>query len=147
VLSFRDRRPSPPLCFMASSSTSSVDDGNFPVYILDSGDRSPSPPPRFMTSSSTPFADDENSIRDRCSSISWASIAEHRPYHDGRNISKITESHDQLKQSDCRMCRLLATIKPPDLDGSGCTLRAFPAWEALQPRNEPCQYEAERGRR
>lgn len=49
-----------------------------------------------------------------------------------KHISKITESHDQLKQSDCRMCRLLATIKPPDLDGSGCTLRAFPAWEALR---------------
>jgi len=73
----------------------------------------------------------DSPICDRCSSVPWPSVAQEIPDEDGKVVFKLSESHDNLRQSACKFCQILATIKPPSLDGTNCYLVALSARKAL----------------
>lgn len=45
----------------------------------------------------------------------------------------LSESQEQLKSSSCRICRLLANIKPPSLSVACWDLALYPAFDASFP--------------
>ena len=61
---------------------------------------------------------------DICKEISWSELAEKKYPHEIRpeRVRPITESHASLKASPCRICRILAIIKPSSLDDETCRL-------------------------
>ncbi|KAI0383276.1 HET-domain-containing protein [Hypomontagnella monticulosa] len=85
-----------------------------------------SPPP--------PLPNDD--ICSRCKKVQWEWLVTTLPAPDQEGYPKvfdIPDSHEQLKSSSCRVCRILAKIKPPSLDGKpDCSLRAISAQEALR---------------
>ncbi|KAI1466182.1 HET-domain-containing protein [Daldinia caldariorum] len=75
------------------------------------------PPSMSHSSSSTPT----NNICDRCQGVPWDLIADPKQTSTDPYLW-VSESHGQLKSSSCRICRLLANIKSPSLDGKICPL-------------------------
>lgn len=57
---------------------------------------------------------DRDSICARCRTVPWEELASSEPPTtvEGVPVIEVPESHDQLSSSTCRVCRLLATIKP-----------------------------------
>ncbi|KAI1808876.1 HET-domain-containing protein [Daldinia bambusicola] len=73
-----------------------------------------------MSHSSSSSSD--NDICDRCRGVPWDLIAD--PIRTSTDpYLWVSESHEQLKSSSCRICRLLAIIKLPWLDRIACPLR------------------------
>jgi hypothetical protein len=70
-------------------------------------------------------------ICDRSRSIPWSSTAREIPKASRKIIAKVPESHGILQQSTCRLCQVLAAIKPPSLDGKTCSLAALSARRTL----------------
>ncbi|KAI0836687.1 HET-domain-containing protein [Hypoxylon sp. FL0890] len=71
----------------------------------------------------------------RCKETPWDELAS--PPLLMKQVLDITEPHVQLRSSSCRICRLLAKIKPPSLDGKACSLLAFSAAQALSRKRPP----------
>ncbi|KAI1402492.1 hypothetical protein F4819DRAFT_454120, partial [Hypoxylon fuscum] len=65
----------------------------------------------------------------RCVKVRWDELA--TGTWSVKQVMMVVESHDQLKTSCCRICRLLSTIKPPSLDGPWCVLLAHSARSVL----------------
>lgn len=74
------------------------------------------PDPGDETQVATP-AVDRDSICARCRTVPWEELASSGPPTTvgGVPVIEVPESHDQLLSSTCRICRLLATIKPKDV--------------------------------
>jgi hypothetical protein len=63
----------------------------------------------------------------RCYNIRWQQICNKPTKNlEGRFVAHLIESRKQLEESSCRVCRLLATLKPDTLDSVDCTLRLYP---------------------
>lgn len=60
-----------------------------------------------------------------CSSTSWLELAEGNFRDINKRFRMITETHEELRGSFCRICQMLALIKPPDLDHKECWLSAI----------------------
>ncbi|KAI1140130.1 HET-domain-containing protein [Hypoxylon sp. FL0543] len=65
----------------------------------------------------------------RCEALPWNELA--NPPLSMKQVLEVPESHGQLRSSNCRICCLLANIKPPSLDGKPCSLVAVSAARAL----------------
>jgi hypothetical protein len=68
----------------------------------------------------------------RCEIIPWSSLAGEKIRNGSRGkliieLSDTQDTHEELRNSDCRMCRCLSMIKPGHLDGTRCQLRAYSA--------------------
>ncbi|ORY17831.1 heterokaryon incompatibility protein-domain-containing protein [Clohesyomyces aquaticus] len=63
---------------------------------------------------STSISDNDN-ICARCTKVPWLDLARSKSGPSAPKIS-IIETHATLRDSSCRVCRLLALIKPPSLD-------------------------------
>ncbi|KAI0847401.1 HET-domain-containing protein [Daldinia vernicosa] len=66
------------------------------------------------------------SVCPRCQKVPWQKLTNPK-YNEKGPIMMLPESHEQLKSSNCRICRLLADTKTPSLDGKDCELRLTPA--------------------
>lgn len=57
---------------------------------------------------------ERDSICERCRTVPWEELASSEPPTtvEGVPVIEVPESHDQLLNSTCRVCQLLATIKP-----------------------------------
>lgn len=60
----------------------------------------------------------------RCDNIKWQQIRNMN--RNGIAVTHLPESHKQLEESFCRVCSLLANLKPATLDSEECTLRLYP---------------------
>jgi hypothetical protein len=89
----------------------------------DGDDDEASPRPKRLA---LPSELTNESICDRCSAIKWAELAAKSPVSkSGKMVLTLSDSHSSLRQSACRVCQLLALIKPPSLDDQPCHLKAF----------------------
>ena len=52
-----------------------------------------------------------------------------RGYNRGVVLKEIALTHEQLRSSPCPICRLIARIKPADLDGIPCKPKTVPRWD------------------
>jgi hypothetical protein len=66
------------------------------------------------------------SLCDRCKNIEWSELLKQAPESRyGQVLATLSTSQSKLRQSHCRVCRLLAFIFPPSLDFETCKLKAF----------------------
>lgn len=68
---------------------------------------------------SSPLFPSDN-VCSRCRAVPWGEITQPSRYQ--RQVMQLLESHEQLNSASCRVCRCLAKIKPPSLDGKNCGL-------------------------
>lgn len=61
----------------------------------------------------------------RCLGIDWEAIALGQPQESP--IMELPETHEELSNSKCRICRILATIKPSSLNGAPCSVQTYSA--------------------
>ncbi|KAI1413406.1 HET-domain-containing protein [Hypoxylon sp. FL1857] len=74
--------------------------------------------------SPSPSSADDH-VCQRCLSVNWDEVA--LDSGEGRYIFEVKESHESLRSSTCRICRMISAIKPPSLDHCSCSLYAFSA--------------------
>ncbi|KAI1418368.1 HET-domain-containing protein [Hypoxylon sp. FL1857] len=74
----------------------------------------------------------------RCKEVPWNELAS--PPLSMKPVLEVPESHEQLQSSSCRICRLLAKIKPSSLDVESCSLVAVSAVQALERKRLKIQY-------
>lgn len=68
----------------------------------------------------------------RCEIISWSNLAKEKISNGPRGkliiqLSDTQDTHEELRNSECRMCQCLSMIKPGPLDSTRCQLRAYSA--------------------
>ncbi|OTA55069.1 HET-domain-containing protein [Hypoxylon sp. EC38] len=63
----------------------------------------------------------------RCRSVKWDEVAQGLVNY----LFDINDSHELLRSSTCRICRMISIIKPSSLDYTRCSLRAFSAADYL----------------
>lgn len=63
-----------------------------------------------------------------CAQVDWSTLATNGLIRSGETHQKLrplNETFEELRNSDCRLCRIVALIKPASLDGIPCFLTAF----------------------
>ncbi|KAI0838343.1 hypothetical protein F5Y06DRAFT_296417 [Hypoxylon sp. FL0890] len=69
----------------------------------------------------------------RCLSVNWDEVTQPMDSPFFRNqefyepLFQVRETHDSLRLSSCRICRMISHIKPPSLDHGHCFLHVFSA--------------------
>lgn len=92
----------------------------------------PQPPESPSIGPNDPDAD---FICGECRAVDWASLPDLAA---GGSLKKkplairpLDASFAELSKSPCKVCRILSVMKPASLDGQRCTVKAFPAAQAL----------------
>lgn len=70
-------------------------------------------------------ADEDDGICEACAGTSWQELADGDFRRHFTKIRFVAESHEELQTSQCKICRLISLIKPPDLDSKTCWLSAI----------------------
>lgn len=84
----------------------------------------------------------EDELCDRCKNIEWSKLANETPLSlSGTVLATLCISQEQLRRSRCPVCRLLASIKPSDLDSEICKLKAFSSRLSFLYENRPTRKE------
>ncbi|KAK3937132.1 hypothetical protein QBC46DRAFT_17224 [Diplogelasinospora grovesii] len=72
----------------------------------------------------------------RCHTIPWSELRHSLPSSRiGKFVTFLTESHRELSLSSCRVCQLLAILKPASLDLEICHLRVLSARRVFETSN------------
>lgn len=69
---------------------------------------------------------DGDTLCDRCNSVQWAQLTEETPLlRNGKDVATLKISQEKLRLSQCRVCRILSSIKPKIFDTLECKIKAI----------------------
>lgn len=75
----------------------------------------------------------EEFLCDDCRAVDWSSLltlaADGLLEKEYRELRSVNANSDELRTSSCRICAILSIMKPPNLDGQQCVLKALPLWK------------------